>query len=378
MSTSMKPFHIQDDAGVLRVIFGPRFVRHDAAAFWDEIDGLVRGTSRERIELDFTACTRYDSSTVVLAAALRTGCERRGTACELRTPSGNFDELLAAASTEAADTGSRADLPVADRRFPARIGGAAVHLSESVYRALVFMGESAASLADVLRRPGRTRWREVWRTLQGAGADALPIVALICFLMGVIMAFQAAVQLHSFGADIYVADLVALSIVRELGPLMTAIICAGRSGAGFAAELGAMKVGEEVDAMVTMGLDVQRFLVTPKVLALLAALPCLTILGNLIAILGGMLISALVLGLPTAVYWNETIATLTYSDFFGGLAKSLVFAVLIAGIGCYRGLEVGTDAQDVGRKTTSAVVTGIFFIILADAGFSILYHVMGI
>ncbi|NOY80714.1 MAG: ABC transporter permease [Kiritimatiellaeota bacterium] len=374
----MKPFQIQDDADALRILFGPRFVRTDTAAFWDEIDDSVRGTSRERVELDFTACTRYDSSTVVLAAALRTQCEQRGISCELHTPSGNFDELLSAASAQPPDLRTRTTAPASDRRYPTRIGDAAVRLAESVYRALVFTGESAAALAEVLRHPGRTRWGETWRILQGAGADALPIVALICFLMGVIMAFQAAVQLHTFGADIYVADLVALSIVRELGPLMTAIICAGRSGAGFAAELGAMKVGEEVDAMVTMGLDVQRFLVTPKILALLAALPCLTVLGNLIAILGGMLISATVLGLPCAVYWNETVAALGYSDFFGGLAKSFVFAALIAGIGCYRGLEVGTDAQDVGRKTTSAVVTGIFFIILADAGFSVLYHVMGI
>jgi len=182
------------------------------------------------------------------------------------------------------------------------------------------------------------------------------------------------VQLTQFGADIYVANLVGLSIVRELGPLMTAIIAAGRSGAAFAAEIGTMKVSEEIDALTTMGLDRTRFLVTPKVLALLLMLPCLTLYADFVGIIGGMTVGVAGLGLPVQVYIRQTASSMAFWDIGSGLIKSIAFALLISGVGCLRGFQASTGAESVGRITTSAIVAGIFLIIVADAIFTVVFH----
>jgi len=189
-----------------------------------------------------------------------------------------------------------------------------------------------------------------------------------------ITAFQAAVQLKQFGADIYVANLVGLSIVRELGPLMTAIIAAGRSGAAFAAEIGTMKVSDEVDALVTMGFDRTRFLVTPKIVALLFMLPCLTLYSDFVGIIGGLFVAATVLNLPAQVYLRQLNWAVTTWDVYSGLIKTFAFAILIAGVGCLRGFQAQTGAESVGRITTSAIVAGIFLIIITDAIFTVIFH----
>jgi len=225
---------------------------------------------------------------------------------------------------------------------------------------------------DVLRK---VRWRETWLYMQRSGHEALPIVSLISFLMGLITAFQAAVQLRQFGADIYVANLVGLSITRELGPLMTAIIASGRSGAAFAAEIGTMKVSEEVDALDAMGLDRTRFLVTPKVIALLVMLPCLTLFADLVGILGGLFVALFSLDIPAVVYFRQLKAYMSMWDIGQGLLKAVVFAILIATIGCLRGFEARAGAESVGRVTTAAIVSGIFAIICADAVFTVLFNV---
>jgi phospholipid/cholesterol/gamma-HCH transport system permease protein len=254
-----------------------------------------------------------------------------------------------------------------------RIGEAALGLLDDARALAVFTGEIVLGLRDALRHPRRMRWRETWFYMERTGLDGLPIVALISFLMGLITAFQAAVQLTQFGADIYVANLVSLSIARELGPLMTAIIAAGRSGAAFAAEIGTMKVSEEVDALTTMGFDRTRFLVTPKVIALLIMLPCLTVCADLIGMFGGLTVAVLGLGLPAKVYVRQTQLALTIWDVNSGLIKSVAFALLIAGVGCLRGFQAGGGAESVGRSTTSAIVAGIFLIVVTDAIFTVLF-----
>lgn len=366
---------IREEGDVLVVSFGTTLAVPQTVEYWASLPARVAGSDASHVELDLAQLKRFDTSGVALAAALRGQCKRCGRTCDVRGAPQSFVDLLATAEGERSE----------ERRGEAPADSVLVEIGDRTEKALtglrqgvVFIGDTALALAASARHPRRVRWRDLFACLQQSGAEALPIVALICFLMGVIMAFQAAVQLHDFGADIYVADLVGLSITRELGPLMVAVIVAGRSGAGFAAEIGTMKVGEEIDALVTMGLAPQRFLIVPKILALVIALPCLTVLGDLIGILGGLLISVTVLRLPVLVYWNETCEAVSYSDVFGGLVKSVFFALLVGGIGCYRGLRTGASAHSVGRVTTSAVVTGIFFIILADAAFTILYHVIGI
>ena len=204
--------------------------------------------------------------------------------------------------------------------------------------------------------PARIRWKDVWYTCEQVGVNALPIVALISFLLGIILAFQAAVPMRQFGAEIFVADLVGLSILRELGPLMTAILLAGRSGAAFAAEIGTMKVNEELNALTTMGLDPVRFLVVTRIIAAVLMMPLLTLFADLIGILGGAL-TMITFNIPIASFLHEVDSLVDVKDLLAGLAKAPVFAILIAGIGCLRGLQTQTGASAVGISATRAVVS---------------------
>jgi phospholipid/cholesterol/gamma-HCH transport system permease protein len=206
---------------------------------------------------------------------------------------------------------------------------------------------------------------------------ALPIVSLISFLVGLIMAYQAAVQLRQFGADIYVADLVGLSVVREMGPLMAAIILAGRTGAAFAATLANMKANDEVDALESLGISPVQFLVLPRLIALAVMMPLLALYSNGVGILGGMAVGAGVLEIPPSAYWVETQSIIDLSDVNSGLLKSVAFGVLIGLSGCLRGLQAERSAAGVGQAATSAVVTGILLIIVADALFAVVFNILG-
>lgn len=242
---------------------------------------------------------------------------------------------------------------------------------------LTFVGDLCLSMTTVLCNPSRLRRSDTVIHMQRVGVDALPIVALISFLLGLIMAFMSAVQLEQFGANIYVASLVSLSMVRELGPIMTAIIVAGRSGSAFAAEIGSMRVAEEVDALTTMGFDITIFLVLPRLLATLCVLPLLTLFSDLFAIAGGLVVGVGMLDLTTHGYMVQTINTISLDDIVWSMGKTLLFALLISGTGCFRGFQVRGGADAVGRATTSAVVTSIFLIILADSILAVIQRYWG-
>lgn len=271
-------------------------------------------------------------------------------------------------------TPRRARKPAGVRETLGRGGtAAAIRASD----ALAFVGETAAALADALTSPRQVRWRDTLTLAQRVGADALPIVSLIAFLMGLILAFQAAVAMRQFGAELLVADLVGISLVRELAPLMTAILLAGRTGAAFAAEIGTMRVNEEVDALVTMGLNPVRFLVVPRVLATLAMTPLLTLYANMVGLLGGAAVMS-TFEIPLSAYMRETFAFVTLSDFLGGMAKSFVFGIIVAGVGCLRGLQSQAGAESVGMAATRAVVTSIVLIVVADGLFALVYYHLNI
>ena len=235
-----------------------------------------------------------------------------------------------------------------------------------------FVGSVCLSLVYTCWHPRSLRTDDTLSSMKSVGVDALPIVALISFLLGLIMAFMSAVQLQQFGANIYVASLVSLAMVRELGPIMTAIIVAGRSGSAFAAEIGTMKISDEVDALFTMGFEPTRFLVVPKVIASVITVPILVLFSDLFAIFGGLVVGVFMLDLTTNAYITQTLKTLTLFDVIWGFLKAAVFALLIAGIGCLRGFQVRGGAAEVGKATTSAVVSSIFLIILADAVFAVI------
>ena len=259
------------------------------------------------------------------------------------------------------------------RPLALRIGERGADLARHLADALAFIGEAAAELAHALVRPRTLRWKDAILAAQRVGVDALPIVSLVAFLIGVILAFQAAVAMRPYGAEIFVANLVGISLLRELSPLMTAILLAGRSGAAFAAEIGTMRVNEEVDALVTMGLDPVRFLVVPRTLAALVMTPLLTLYADLIGLFGG----AAVMGtfeIPWAAYMHQTFAYVELTDFLGGMAKSFVFGLIVAAVGCLRGLQTRTGAAAVGLSATSAVVTAIVLIVVADGIFAVLYY----
>jgi len=240
-----------------------------------------------------------------------------------------------------------------------------------------FIGSVCLSLIHVCLHPWSLRTDDTFSSMKKVGVDALPVVGLISFLLGLIMAFMSSVQLQQFGANIYVASLVSLAMVRELGPIMTAIIVAGRSGSAFAAEIGTMKISDEVDALFTMGFDPTRFLVIPKIVASVITVPILTLFSDLFAILGGLVVGVFMLDLTANAYMAQTLKTLTLFDVFWGFLKAAAFALLIAGIGCLRGFQVRGGAAEVGRATTSAVVTSIFLIILADAVFAVILRHWG-
>lgn len=259
-----------------------------------------------------------------------------------------------------------------------RVGEATLDAARKSWDVVTFVGDTVLALVRVARHPRHFRWADCAAEMQACGAMALPIVSLISLLVGLIMAYQAAVQLRQFGADIYVADLVGLAVVREMGPMMAAVIMAGRTGAAFAATLGNMKAGEEIDALETLGLRPVDFLVLPRLLALGLMMPLLALYANLLGILGGMGVAWRVLEIPPAAYWVETQSIVDLSDVASGLIKSVVFGLLIGLSGCLRGLQADRSAAGVGQAATSAVVTAILLIIVADAIFAVVFNLLGI
>lgn len=238
---------------------------------------------------------------------------------------------------------------------------------------LVFVGETAIALLHALRHPQRLRWRPILHNVQTAGLEALPITGLLSFLMGVVIAYQGADQLQRFGANIFVVDLVALAMLRELSPLLTAIIIAGRSGSAYTAQIGTMKVTEEIDALRTIGVGAQDLLVLPKVVALIIVMPLLTVYTDVTGILGGMVMARSKLDVSFDVFVDRLDEAIQLSSYWTGLVKAPVFAMIIALVGCYRGFQVTGSAESVGAQTTMSVVQAIFLVIVTDAIFSIVF-----
>jgi phospholipid/cholesterol/gamma-HCH transport system permease protein len=239
---------------------------------------------------------------------------------------------------------------------------------------LDFTGSTVVAAGRAIREPRSIPWRSVWRIMERTGADALPIVGLITFLVGLVTAFQGAITLHKYGADIFVADGVAIGVTRELGPLMVAVVAAGRSGAAFAAELGTMRVSDEVDALRTIGLDPYRYLVLPRILALALMLPILTLLGDVFAIAGGAVVGVVSLDVPFTAWARQTHNALDVWYVSSGLVKSFAFGLAIALVACQWGLSTSGGAEGVGRSTTSAVVSSLFFLVVIDSAFTVLFH----
>ena len=327
--------------------------------------------SRVRVKVDDVE--KWDTSLLLFLYEVQEWCRAAGAQSDTSLLPEKIRVLLVQFTSA-----HQASVPV-DRSdsFLTGVGNATLETWSRVGTASTFVGESVIGVVQLIRHPGKFRWRDCIDEMQQCGAMALPIVSLISFLVGLIMAYQAAVQLRQFGADIFVADLVGLSVVREMGPMMAAIILAGRTGAAFAATLANMKANEEVDALETLGIAPVQFLVMPRLVALVCMMPLLTLYADGVGILGGMAVGGGVLDIPPSAYWIETQSIVDLSDINTGLIKSVAFGVLIGLAGCLRGLQAERNAAGVGRAATSAVVTAILLIIVADAVFAVIFNMLG-
>jgi len=262
--------------------------------------------------------------------------------------------------------------------FLEQVGRSTMEILDTVRAMLTFVAESSGAAVAALRHPRTVDWPGVVRQVERHGADGLPIVAVIGGLMGLITAYQAAVQLAKFGADTFVADLVSLSLTRELAPLMTAIVVAGRSGAAIAAEIGTMKVSEEVDALHTLGICPHRYLVFPRVLALVLVVPLLTLVADVVGVVAGAIVTTATLDVGLNQFVGSVQNALAPADVVGGLVKASVFGALVGGLAAERGLAARGGAEGVGRSTTAAVVATLFWLVFVDALFAVLFNLWGV
>lgn len=359
------------DGGAVTLKLSGWLDAHTISDVWEQCRQALRRRSNGHVIVDASAIEYCDSSGVAMLIDL----QRASPKTEIRGLSDKYQPLLELFDPK--DFKECRPIKPVPCSLPVQVGEAAVQLGRDIAALLRFVGELAAALASAVRHPCRVRWADALLAAENAGVNALPIVALISFLIGLIMAFQSAIPMSQFGAEIYVADLVALSMLRELGPLMTAIILAGRSGSAFAAEIGTMKVNEEINALTTMGLDPVRFLVVTRVIAAVVMMPLLTLFSNLMGLVGGAVVF-LSFDFPFITYVQQVLGAVTMSDLLSGIVKAFVFGILVAGIGCLRGLQTKTGASAVGLSTTRAVVSGIVLIVLADGVFSVVFYYLGI
>jgi phospholipid/cholesterol/gamma-HCH transport system permease protein len=330
------------------------------------------GTSRVRFEAD--RLESWDSSLVTFVVGLSEGCLGRGATVDSGGLPDGIRRLLALVAAVPEATAEPKSRP----GWTARFGARAELGAESALGALSFLGESTVALGRLLLGRAKYRRSDLFHEVQSAGADALPIVTLIGLLLGMIMGFVGGVTLRDFGATLYVADLVSIAMVRELGAIMTAIVMAGRTGSAYAAEIGSMRVTQEIDALVTMGLPPTEFIVLNRLLALSLMLPFLCVYADFVGILGGGIVAVKILGLSFAQYEEEIRRSITLTTFWIGIVKSIVFGVLVAMCGCLSGLQAGRSAAAVGEAATRAVVRAIVWIIVADGLFAIVLYVLGI
>ena len=334
---------------------------------------LAEDRGVRRVVLDGDAITIWDTGLVAFVLnVLSAAHSRKITVDPERLPSG-VRRLIRLATTVPEEHIEHPRRPA----WVGRVGVTALSIGEAARAFVRFLGECAIALARFARGRARFLWIDMAQTIQDCGPSALPIVTLISFLVGLILAFMGAVQLRTFGAQIYVADLVAIATTREMGCLMTGIIMAGRTGAAFAAQLGTMQVNEEIDAIATMGLPPLEFLVLPRMVALVAMMPLLTVYSDVVAILGGAVVGVTVLDLNATQYLERTLQALTLTHFVVGIVKGTVFGILVALSGCLRGMRAGRSAADVGLATTSAVVTAIVLIVVTEGLFAVVLNALG-
>ncbi len=333
------------------------------------------GSDVEQIAFDSADLSAWDSGLVTYLTGIIDHCQGRGIEVDQAGLPDGVRGLLRLAYAVPERKGARRTEKRAS--FLQTVGEQSIDLARSTGEILAFLGESVLALGRLLRGRARFRKADLWLTVQEAGADALPIVSLVTFLVGLILAFIGENQLARFGAKIYVADLVGLAMVIQVAAIITAIVLAGRTGAAFAAQLGTMQVNEEIDALRTLGISPMDFLVLPRMLALILMTPLLAVYANVMGILGGAFVAAIIGDLTLTEYLNETQKAIGWNHIIQGLISATVYGAIVAVSGCLRGMQCGRSASAVGLATTSAVVTAIVFIVMAAGVLTIIFNTLG-
>ena len=357
--------------GYARVVLRGRLDAQTAVACWNNLERNLRVAKIKTLEVNATELQFCDGAGFALLRYLNMG---------RMTPDAKISVLGLEAGLEKIFRGFTAEdyeafyTPARAKRnpMPEEVGNAVAQASADLREQVAFLGDVMANLPPTLLDRKRMRWPEVRRVFELAGANAVPIVSLISVLVGLIIAFESAQPLAQFGAQIYVANMIGLVMVRELGPLLAAILLAGRSGSAFAAEIGTMKVNEELNALETLGLDPIRFLVVQRITAGILLTPLLTFYATFMGVAGGVLVT-LGLGFPLTLIYHQLVSSVHLSDVALGAAKGVVFGLIVSAVGCLRGLQTQQGPSAVGISTTRAVVTSILLIVIADAIFSIIF-----
>ncbi|HEU4404709.1 MAG TPA: MlaE family lipid ABC transporter permease subunit [Polyangiaceae bacterium] len=351
-----------------------RYTFDDAPALWSRLRRIVwLGRRGRAVRFDLSGLESLDGGTAALLAHADSELRQRRVETSFEGASERVERLLGLYRED------RVTHPRQKARPPSAIeelGRATAAFFAGAKDVFGFFGEMVLSTLGLLKEPRTGNWADVPRLAERAGADAVPVVALINFLVGFVMAYQSAAPLRQYGANLFVADLVALSVTKELGPLMTAILLCGRSGAAFAAELGTMRVSEELDALRTMGFGPVRFLVLPRAAALMLAAPALTLVADAAGIAGGLFVGVTSLDLSAGAYLRETRAAISSWSVFSGLLKSVAFALAVTLIACQQGFAASGGAEGVGRRTTSSVVASLFALIVIDAAFTVAFQAL--
>lgn len=347
----------------------------DAAAIWAALHARTSGVTGGTLDVDLAQAADVDGTVMALLVELRDELARRGVTVAISHAGARVGQLV---HLYGGDRPAHPE-PRPARRSPIAAVGAAVAATVThARRSIEFAGELVQGIGALVRHPSLGGWRELGPLIARTGTDGLAIVIVLDFLVGFVMAYQSTRLLQTYGANIYVADIVGISMTRELAPLITAIIITGRSGAGFAAEIGTMRVSEEIDALRTLGIAPVPYLVVPRIVALAIAAPVLALAGDIAGVLGGLAVGTLSLGVHPHAYLAELRDVLVASDVWTGLVKSVLFGIAIAIIGCQQGLTTRGAASGVGRSTTTTVVICLFALVGIDTAMTVLFRGVGL
>jgi phospholipid/cholesterol/gamma-HCH transport system permease protein len=357
--------------GVLEVALEGQWRLQAATPRWTSVVGREKPSA---VRLTADAVPGWDTSLVAFVGEANRWCGDAGITCDLAPLPENL-RVLGIEFSQSMTAGTRSDHCTS---LLVEVGQATQRAMGQLREFLQFIGECWFGVRRLVSGHAGFRWIDCLGEMQKCGAMALPIVSLISFLVGITLAYSGAIVLRRFGADIWVADLIGVAMTREMGAMMVGVVLAGRTGAAFAAEIGTMKVNQEIDALTILGISPVRFLVLPRVLALGIMMPLMALYANCLGILGGMAVAYFSLDIPPAAYWVEMLTIVDLPDVSVGVIKAVFFGLIVGLSGCLRGLQADNNAAGVGRATTSAVVTAILFIIVSDAVFAILFNAVGL